>query len=233
MTNAASLHEHKPARPRGRPRKTADELGEGNRRVELLSAAARLFRHQGFAATSTRDIAAAAGMQAGSPFYHFENKQVLLAAVMQQGMHSALQRQKVALAALDETATAAVRFRTLVRNHFEVLLGTNGDFVPVMLYEWRTLDAMQAEEINALKDRYEAAWVPVLQQLHAGGHLAGDPSLVRMMIFGAMNWSVQWYQAPDPAATRRSPAEQGQQGRLATLDEMTETALQLFLKAAA
>jgi hypothetical protein len=34
------------------------------------------------------------------------------------------------------------------------------------------------------------------------------------MIFGALNWSVQWYDAT----------------RQATLDDLTETALQLFLK---
>jgi AcrR family transcriptional regulator len=39
---------------------------------------ARLFRRKGFDATSTRDIAAAAGMQSGSPFYHFKSKQALL-----------------------------------------------------------------------------------------------------------------------------------------------------------
>ncbi len=232
MTNAPLL-EDKPVRPRGRPRKTVDERDEGNRRQELLSAAARLFRHRGFAATSTRDIAAAAGMQAGSPFYHFENKQMLLAAVMQEGMHSALQRQTQALSALPEGASAAERLRALVRNHFEVLLGTDSDFVPVMLYEWRTLDATQTEAVNALKARYEAAWVPVLQQLHASGHLTGDPGLVRMMFFGAMNWSVQWYQAPDPAA-KRIPAGHAHPPRHhATLDDLTTTALQLFLKAAA
>ena len=56
-----------PRRTRGRPRKTADERDDGNRRQELLRAAARLFRQQGFAATSTRDIATAAGMRSGSP----------------------------------------------------------------------------------------------------------------------------------------------------------------------
>jgi len=60
-------------RPRGRPRKTLDERDEGNRRQHVLKSAARLFRRKGFDATTTRDIAAAAGMHAGSPFYHFEN----------------------------------------------------------------------------------------------------------------------------------------------------------------
>ena len=35
-------------RPRGRPRKTLDERDDGNRRVELVNAAARLFRRKGY-----------------------------------------------------------------------------------------------------------------------------------------------------------------------------------------
>ena len=226
--NNAPPAETQATRPRGRPRKTADERDDGNRRRELLSAAARLFRHQGFAATSTRDIAAAAGMQAGSPFYHFENKQVLLAAVMQEGMHSALLHQKEALSALRDTPTAVDCLQALMRQHFEVLLGANSDFIPVMLYEWRALDAEQMEAITALKKRYEAAWMPVLQQLHASGHLAGEPGLVRLMIFGAMNWSVQWYQPPGPPAD--SDGAHTKSRRDATLGDLTATALQLFLK---
>src|SRR5512146_1977034 len=84
-------------RPRGRPRKTEAERDDGNRRAELLRSAARLFRRKGFHATSTRDIAAAVGMQSGSPFYHFKSKGALLFAVMEEGMRWAIARQEQAL----------------------------------------------------------------------------------------------------------------------------------------
>lgn len=208
-------------RSRGRPRKTADERDDGNRRQLLLRAAAGLFRQQGFAATSTRDIAAAAGMQPGSPFYHFENKSALLAAVMTEGMERATRHQAAAMQAAAGAAQSLGRvlsardcLQVLVRSHFDVLLGPQSDFIPVMLYEWRSLSAPQREAVNRLRSGYEAAWVPVLQALHAQGALQGDPSLARLMIFGALNWAVQWY---DPK-------------RRATLDDLTQAALQLFLK---
>jgi AcrR family transcriptional regulator len=211
-----------PRRARGRPRKTADERDDGNRRRELIEGAARLFRQQGFAATTTRDIAAAVGMQSGSPFYHFESKEALLAAVMLEGMQGALRRQNAALAPLADGASARERFRVLVRNHFDVLLGPDSDFIPVMLYEWRSIDAAQRGEVNRLKDEYEAAWSPVLQALHDQGRLAADPALARLMIFGALNWSAQWYVPPSGRSARA-------RGR-ASLDELTTSALQLFLK---
>lgn len=202
-------------RARGRPRKTALELDEGNRRRQLIDSAARLFRSKGFDAASTRDIAAGAGMRSGSPFYHFDNKHALLYAVMQEGMEHALRNQHAALAQLAPGAPARAQLHALVRSHFEVLLGTHADFTPVMLYEWRSLDAAQSAGIAALKDAYENEWMPVLHTLHASGALQATPAMARLFIFGALNWSVQWY---DP------------RGAL-SLDGLTDQALALFLGA--
>jgi len=201
-------------RPRGRPRKKPEELDDGNRRRELLRSAGRLFRRKGFHATSTRDIAAAAGMQSGSPFYHFESKGALLFAVMEEGMRSAIARQERALAAAGERAGPAQRLRVLVRNHFDVLLGPGSDFIPVMLYESRSLSARERRAITDLQSEYEAAWVPVLAALHASGRLKADVKLARLLIFGALNWSAQWYD-------RRKGAN---------LDELTDAALALFIR---
>lgn len=199
-------------RPRGRPRKSAEALDDGNRRGELLRSAARLFRRKGFDGTSTRDIAAAAGMQSGSPFYHFESKQALLYAVMEEGMRSAIERQAKALERA-AAADAVARLRTLVRNHFDILLGPGSDFIPVMLYEARSITPRQRARLAELQGEYELPWNPVLEALHAAGRLKGEVKLARLLMFGALNWSAQWYD-------RRQAA---------TLDELTAAALALFI----
>ena len=201
-------------RPRGRPRKTEDERDDGNRRLALLTAAGQLFRRKGFAATTTRDIAAAAGMQSGSPFYHFKSKEALLYVVMEEGMRTALARlhagaQTPGYAAL----TPSAQLRVLVNVHFDVLLGPGSDFVPVMLYEARSLPAHQRKALGQLIDEYETLWLPVLNALHASGELRAPVRLARLLILGALNWSVQWYKP-----------KQG-----ASLDELTEQAMLLFL----
>ena len=196
-----------PRRPRGRPRKTADERDDGNRRRELVAGAARLFRQQGFDATSTRDIAAAVGMHRGSPFYHFKSKEALLGAVMDEGMRGALQRQQAALALLPPGAQPRERLRVLMRNHFEVLLGPDSDFIPVMLYEWRSLNTAQRGEVKpAARTATRATGCPVLKALHAQGQLGADPVLARLMIFGALNWSARgtWSSAAVPRRARAS-----------------------------
>ena len=202
-------------RPRGRPRKLPEALDEGNRRQQLLHAAARLFREQGFAATTTRDIAAAAGMRSGSPFYHFENKAALLFAVMEQGMHGALQLQAAALQAVPPGAAPEALLRTLVRAHFDVLLGPGSDFIPVMLYEWRSLSTAQRADISALQRDYEAAWTGALQPLSAAGRIGADARIARLMMLGALNWSVQWYKPKKGLS----------------LDDLADQAMQLFVPA--
>lgn len=214
VSSAPAADESAAKRPRGRPRKTEAERDDGNRRAELLRSAARLFRRKGFHATSTRDIAAAVGMQSGSPFYHFKSKGALLFAVMEEGMRSAIARQQQALreggyGALD----AAGRLRVLIRNHFDVLLGPGSDFIPVMLYESRSITPRQREAIVQLQSEYEVPWIPVLEALRRSGRLRAEVKLARLLIFGALNWSAQWYD-------RRKGA---------SLDELTEAALQLFI----
>lgn len=203
-----------PKRPRGRPRKTVDERDDGNRRLALLEAAAQLFRRKGFSATTTRDIAAAADMQSGSPFYHFKSKDALLYAVMEEGMRKALARQRQVLDAPGYgNLPAQAQLRQLIAAHFDVLLGAGNDFVPVMLYEWRSLQPKQRKAMRLLVEAYEVLWMPVLNALHACGQLRAPVGLARLLMLGGLNWSVQWY---DPKKS-------------ATLDDLATAALSLFL----
>lgn len=201
-------------RPRGRPRKTLDERDDGNRRVALVTTAARLFRRKGFDGTSTRDIAAAVGMHSGSPFYHFKSKGALLYAVMEEGMRSAMARQAAALeAAASSEPDAAALLCVLIRNHFDVLLGPGSDFIPVMLYESRSITARQRTLLARLQGDYESVWVPVLQALSDQDRLQAPVKLSRLLIFGALNWSAQWFDARKGAS----------------LDELADAAMALFI----
>lgn len=177
-------------RPRGRPRKTPQERNEGNRRQDIVKAAAKLFRRNGFNGTSTRDIACAVGMHSGSLFCHFKSKDALLYEVMQEGMRSALARQTIVLLAEHDAATT---LRQLIRSHFDTLLGPSSDFMHAVLYESRSLNTRQHNVIAKLQGDYEATWTPVLQELASTGCLQGEVSLARHLIFGLLNGSALWF----------------------------------------
>lgn len=64
----------------GRPR-AARHAPLGPVREEILGAARRLFRERGFTATSTREIARAAGLRQPSLFHYFPSKEAILKEV--------------------------------------------------------------------------------------------------------------------------------------------------------
>jgi AcrR family transcriptional regulator len=184
-----------PAKPR-----TAAPPEAANRRADLIRVAARLFREKGFDGTSIRDIAHAVGMRSGSPFYHFANKHELLTAVMEEGLRLGLERTQHVLD--DPSLTATERFARLVRTHYGILHDSGSDFIPVMLYDWRSLPAQYKRRIIGLKDRYDAIWQTTLDELHAQHALHADPKLARLMILGAINFSATWFRAKQ-RSTRR------------------------------
>ncbi len=177
---------------------------EPNRRAELIRSAGRLFREQGYAATTIRDIAAAVGMRSGSPFYHFKSKQEILKAVVLEGLNSALAGMA---AVTGEGLGPRETFRGLIRAHLDTILEHGGDFVPVLLYEWRSLSDESRAEIVALKNRYEAVWQKTLKDLKKAGLIRADAKLSRLLIFGALNWTAQWYR-PDGALSIDDIADQ-------------------------
>ena len=151
---------------------------ESNRREELLRVSARLFREKGFDGTTIRDISGAAGMHSGSPFYHFKTKQDILVAVMEQGLAEGLRSLEAAMAG---GANAEQRFLRMIRAQIGTILEDGNDFIPVLLYDWRSLTAANRRRIVALKDRYDALWQQVIDELqarrpHAGRRAAGAPA---------------------------------------------------------
>lgn len=180
---------------RGRPQK-----GEGGGlRAELIEKSALLFRTKGYDNTTVRDIAAATGIQAGSWFYHFKTKQEILAAIMEQGMQRALAEVE-AIAALPLSPSATLH--RLVEAHLQTLLAPDHHFIAVLLYEWRSLDEASRERITALKDRYEAVWDKAIAALHHSGDWLMPSQFDRLLIFGALNWTVQWYKPGNGADVR-------------------------------
>ena len=196
--------------PRKSPLATIAD-SDGNRRADLVRVSARLFREKGFEGTTIRDIAEAVGMRSGSPFYHFKTKQDILAAVMEEGLVAGLDAtQKI----IESSDAPRDKFRALVRTHLETVLAEGHDFIPVLLYDWRSLsDELQAHIIE-LKDRYDACWQSMLSELKTAGLIEDDSGVVRLLLLGAINYSVQWYKP----------------GKGLTLDQLADQTVEFFLK---
>ena len=180
-------------------------------RARVVEVAGRLFREKGFDGTTIRDISTAAGMHSGSPFYHFKTKQDILVAVMEQGLAEGLRKTEAVMALPLPPGQRLVR---VIRSHLGTILEDGNDFIPVLLYDWRSLSPLNRRRVVALKDRYDALWQQLIDELAAAGHLPGDAQLARLLLLGAVNWTGTWY----------SPG-----GRL-SLDDVAAGAARLFLR---
>ena len=150
-------------------------------------------------------------MHSVSPIYHFKTKQDILVAVMEQGLAEGLRRLEEAIA---PPGNAEQRFLRMIRAQIGTILEEGNDFIPVLLYDWRSLTEANRRRIIALHDRYDALWQPVIDELKSAGHMPGDARLVRLLVLGAVNWTGRWYKGG---------------GRL-SLDEVAEGAARLFLR---
>jgi AcrR family transcriptional regulator len=172
---------------------------QDNRRRQLLEAAARRFAHQGFRATTIRDIAGDAGMLPGSLYYHFASKNDLLLAVYEEGVRRiAANVDRAAAGAADPWA----RLEAACTAHLETVLDRS-DYARVIV---RVLPQDAGEvsgRLIALRDEYEGRFVRLVDDLALPA--ASDRRNLRLLLLGALNWSQIWYR-PDgdtPAAIAR------------------------------
>lgn len=81
--------------------KRATRTDEAGTRLRLMEATARIIREEGYAAATSRRVAAAAGVRSALVYYYFPTMDELFVAVMRAGAERALERMRQALTAPD------------------------------------------------------------------------------------------------------------------------------------
>lgn len=169
-----------------------------NRLTDILDAAAALIRRKGYDATSMRDIAGAAGMLAGSLYYHFASKEALLVAVYAEGVRRISESVRTALARSRDPWT---RLTDACSAHLAALL-EDSDYAQVVIRVRPDDVPAVAAHLVALRDGYEKLFAQALDDLPLAPRT--DRRWLRLMLLGALNWSQNWYrpgrEAPDVIA---------------------------------
>jgi AcrR family transcriptional regulator len=167
--------------------------------IDPLDAAAQLFRKQGFAATTVRQIAQAAGMLPRSHHYRYPSKEAILVALMERAVERSMTAVGQAIVDCDDPLD---RMRLALRAHLHLLV-SGDDAVYVLLYDWRSLEGEAQKQMLRLRERYEGFWDALLAKGVEQGMVRHgvDPILVRLLGFGAVNWVAQWYEPNGPYST--------------------------------
>ena len=155
----------------------------------LLDAAARLIRRKSFAAVTTREIAADAGVHLGSLSYRYKSKNEILFALSMRGLDKMIADVK---AAIDRAQDPSTALQGAIKAHIINLL--NGEApIFVLLYEWRAIRGDQRRRLNRKRDAYRAIWDGILHRGMGAGlvdpHI--DIDFLRLALFGVLNRCAQ------------------------------------------
>ena len=167
----------------------------GARRREIDEVASELFRANGYAATSVRDIARALDMQGASLYAHMASKEDLLWAIVDR---AASAFEMAADRALHETrgGDAVERLAALVEAHVEVVTA-DPERSGVFVTEWRHLSDPRRASVADRRDTYEARFRDTIGDgIAVGAFGATDPVIAATFILTALNGIATWYR-PD------------------------------------
>ena len=162
-------------------------------RARIMDEAASLFLKHGYEATSLRHIADAVGMKAGSLYYHFSSKDDLLTEILRRGI-DVMQVAFDEAALVSADAAAITRIGSHVRAHLAALY-ENGPYTAAHVTTFRTAPETVRRHVVPIRDAYEARWTDLLRDLQADGAIPAsiDVNVARLVLFGAMNSSVDWF----------------------------------------
>ncbi|HEX7052669.1 MAG TPA: TetR/AcrR family transcriptional regulator [Burkholderiales bacterium] len=172
------------------------------RRLDILRAAARVFRRRGIAAAGMREIAEEAGLSPGNLYYYFDSKDQLLVFCQER----TLERLLAALdAARATTPSCAGQLRAVLRAHVHALLDEMEGATAHL--ELDSLPEALRAPMIAKRDRYERALRSLVAQGVARGEFAPcDAALVTRAMLGAVNWTARWFR-PDGAQSAAEVAD--------------------------
>lgn len=173
------------------------------RRAELLAAAIRVLAREGLAETTTRKIAAEAGINQATLLYYFGSKDDLLFAVLQEMMRAT---QEIALQSVPEAANLRGAVAGAIRAFWGHVEATPE--LQIMQYEL-TLYALRNPDAAWLAREQYAGYSRVVEALLretyvAAGQTSAIPfdALARFIVGGLDGIILQFVSDRDPARAR-------------------------------
>jgi hypothetical protein len=189
-------------------------LRKSDRRLQLLSAAERLFAQRGFLAVRLEDIGAAAGVSGPAIYRHFPNKESMLVELL-VGISTRL--LDGAREVLEHSTDAAAALDGLIDFHLDFTFG-DPDLIRIQDRDLAHLPETAEKQVRTAQRQYVEIWVGVLRELHPGLTEA-DARLAAHAAFGLLNSTPHSMKAPS-----RGKPDQAERSR-AVMRAMTVAAL--------
>ena len=167
-----------------------DPVPESASRAKLLDAAVAAFSRHGFHGTTTRDIAAAAGLSPAAVYVHHRSKEDLLHLISSRGHERTLRLVRDTLAAADGPVDRLAAFaRTFAAHH-----ARNHTTARVVNYELAALSEPHRAEVAAVRRAIEAEVRTLVEDgVRAGVFDVPDPRMTTLALLSLGIDVSRWY----------------------------------------
>ena len=161
-------------------------------REAILESAAQVIRLKGYHAASMADIAEAVQLQKASLYHHFSSKQDILLELLDRALDMVIDGMNGVMA---QNLPADQKLRQAVRLYLKIL-NEQGDLVPVLLLEHRSLGPEYHLKHIPHRDRFEQLWRDLIQEgVDSGVFSVENIPLTTRGLMGVMNWTITWFRS--------------------------------------
>ena len=159
------------------------------RRAEILHAALRAFREQGYHATTLDDIAEHLGLRKTALYHYFPDKEAILYECHRESL---AELDRLMGDARKRFRSATERLAHVIREHVRVMTETlEGS---PLAFEVTALSPEHHNEVIAARDRYERGVRRIIESgVKSGEFRPVDSKIAVFAILGSINWIAQWY----------------------------------------
>jgi len=165
-------------------------------RHRIISAAAHVLAKNGYGSTRLEDIASAAGIKPGSLYYHFSSREELVAEVLEVAIGRVSNAVKLRLQTLPKGASYRDRIGAAIET--QLVMGLQQDeYTAASFRVTASLPPALRQHQIEMQREFGTLWRNLLVGARRAGEIDSryDLSVLRMLLLGSINWSIDWYRS--------------------------------------
>ncbi len=160
------------------------------RKLEIVTVSAQLFKEKGYSAVTMRDIAHAMDIKAASLYNHIKSKQEILVLMIISIAEEYTNTIRI-IAASEETAVAKIE--NVIQLHIDITV-RNPDALASLNNDWMHLPAVELQYFLQMREEYEDIFRAIVKKGISDGELAKcNAEVVIFSILSTIRTLYLWY----------------------------------------
>jgi AcrR family transcriptional regulator len=164
--------------------------------TRVITAAAKLFREQTYALSTTRELSSRLGFNKASLYYYVSSKEELLYLICGESLRRVTEDVRQAVEPYDDPLDRLhAAFHAQLRSSL-----TDLDLHATMLLELRSLRDERRADVIRLRDQFEALMAGLVADAQHAGELRTDfpAKHLTLGMLSLVNWTISWYKPEGP-----------------------------------